>query len=409
MAIKGKSVIELYNPNTRIKQRYEDENIVTNAFKYLFGQNICAGANQTFMDNYLPLFKKGIGGIILFDSQIEENPDIVIAPSNIGCTGYAGNSSYSGSDLSRGGMNLNETELIDNGMKLVWDFATSQANGDIACVSLTSAEGGTVGYGSNNYSDGNYILKDNMFFTDINNKETGYYTCCVVNEFLYVVNCLSVSLLRLKKYKLYSQEVGLINYYAEPKLIEEKEVSINPLYTIGNVLTRTDKENVYVMIAGTYDRIFDITDFENVKEYSFPLDISDYCVRDKMVYIQTGYQKIEKYSLNDTSAKINEINTEYSINFLSNINGYVVTGREMIDGNDNIRHIYSTGYTLYAGRNAGYYKNNIIIPSFNIQSYYVRIQYSIATNYLATINNLSTPIMKTPAQTMKITYTLTEE
>ena len=25
MAIKGKSVIELYNPNTRIKQRYEDE------------------------------------------------------------------------------------------------------------------------------------------------------------------------------------------------------------------------------------------------------------------------------------------------------------------------------------------------------------------------------------------------
>ena len=153
MAIKGKSVIELYNPNTRIKQRYEDENIVTNAFKYIFGQNICAGANKTFMSNFLPLYKNGIGGIILFDSQIEENPNIVVAPNTVGCTGYASTDAYSGSDLSRGGMNTNETSLIDNGMKFVWDFATSQANGDIACVSLTHAKGGKVGYGSKNYCD----------------------------------------------------------------------------------------------------------------------------------------------------------------------------------------------------------------------------------------------------------------
>lgn len=38
----------------------------------------------------------------------------------------------------------------------------------------------------------------------------------------------------------------------------------------------------------------------------------------------------------------------------------------------------------------------------------IEYHYAIDTRYLATINNLETPITKTPDQAMKITYTITE-
>lgn len=409
MAIKGKSVIELYNPNTRIKQRYEDENIVTNAFKYIFGQNICAGANRTFMNNFLPLYKKGIGGIILFDSQIEENPDIVVAPNTVGCTGYASTDAYSGTDLSRGGMNVNETELIDNGMKLVWDFATSQANGDIACVSLTHVNGGKVGYGSKNYCDGGNILMPDMIQNIIKSSETGYYAQCIVNDILYAVEFQNPGVLKLKKYKLYSQDVGLKNYYAEPKLIVEKEIETS-LTGSFNIYIKTDKNKVYIMTRAESSKIIDITDFENIKEYLFPVSViaNMFSVRDNIAYLNTSALKIELYSLADTTAKLNEITTNYSIDVVSNINGYIVLGREMLDANDEIRYIYNGIYNDASVKNAGFYDNGIIVPYMFYSGSSVYTRYSIISNYLATINNLKVPITKTSAQTMKITYTLTE-
>lgn len=409
MAIKGKSVIELYNPNTRIKQRYEDENIVTNAFKYIFGQNIFAGANQDFMSNFLPLYKNGIGGIILFDSQIEENPNIVVAPNTVGCTGYASTDAYSGSDLSRGGMNKNETSLIDNGMKFVWDFATSQANGDIACVSLTHEKGGKVGYGSNTYPSGDGILLSGLIKGSKYFSESNYAGYCVVNDIMYIAARTSSNTLRLRKYKLYSQDIDLKNYYGSPKLIEEKSVTVTSAVLM-NVLLKADRNNVYVIYD--YNRIIDITDFENIKEYAFPVrayEIDSIAVREGVAYIATQSKKIESYSLTDTSAKLNEISTYNETQFVSNINGYIVLGIEMLDRNDNIRFVNKNASDYHLSR-PGFCENEIIVPCAYMDSsgrHYVR--YSVISNYLATINNLKVPITKTSAQTMKITYTLTEE
>ena len=409
MAIKGKSVIELYNPNTKIKQRYEDENIVTNAFKYIFGQNICAGANQTFMDNFLPLYKKGIGGIILFDSQIEENPNIVVAPNTVGCTGYASTDAYSGSDLSRGGMNKNETSLIDNGMKFVWDFATSQANGDIACVSLTHEKGGKVGYGSNTYPSGDGILLSSLINGSGYFSEGNYTGYCVVNDIMYIATRTSSNKLRLRKYKLYSQDINLKNYYGSPKLIEEKSVTVTSAVAMNPLYLKADRNNVYVIYD--YNRIIDITDFDNIKEYAFPVrayNMDSIAVREGVAYIATKSKKIESYSLTDTSAKLNEISTYYETQFVSNINGYIVTGIEMLDKNDNIRFVEKKTDN-YLSR-PGFCENEIIVPyTYMNNSGSYSVGYSVISNYLATINNLKVPITKTSAQTMKITYTLTEE
>ena len=410
MAIKGKSVIELYNPNTRIKQRYEDENIVTNAFKYLFGQNYFAQANTDFMDKFLPLYKNGIGGIILFDSQIEENPDIVVAPSTVGCTGYASTGAYSGSDLSRGGMNVNETELIDNGMKFVWDFATSQANGDIACVSLTHANGGRIGYGSKNYCDGG---NTNIYwFTQLSLglMGFGYHSTCIVDDTLYYAEAVSVNEILLVKNKIFLKEIGLRNSYATAKGIGEKRITISTISRVQGPVFCVDNGKVYLMID--YNRILDVTDFDNIKEYSLPVNAMNLymmVVRNNYIYLATSNNKIEKYSISDTSAKLNEI-TVNSISYIKNINGYIIINTTtMLDENDNLRIIYLRGDEGYIRHTPGQLYNPVFIPHIEDTSSGIRVGCEIAPNYLATINNLKVPITKTSAQTMKITYTLTEE
>lgn len=412
MAIKGKSVIELYNPNTRIKQRYEDENIVTNVFKYLFGQNYFAQANTTFMNKFLPLYKNGIGGIILFDSQIEENPDIVVAPSTVGCTGYASNSAYSGSDLSRGGMNANETELIDNGMKFVWDFATSQANGDIACVSLTHANGGRIGYGSKNYCDSGDT--NISWFAQLSLGLSGgaYYSTCIVDDNLYYASTVSVNEIILEKHKIFLKEIGLRNSYATTKKIGEKRITISPISGVQRSVFCVDNGKVYLMID--YNRILDITDFDNIKEYSLPVNatsLNGMVVRNNYIYLATSNNKIEKYSISDTSAKLNEITVDsISYNGIKNINGYIIINNTtMLDENDNLRIIYLTGNEKYLMYTPGQLYNPVFIPHTKNANSDIMVGCEIAPNYLATINNLKVPITKTSAQTMKITYTLTEE
>lgn len=409
MAIKGKSVIELYNPNTRIKQRYEDENIVTNAFKYLFGQNYFARANQAFMNNFLPLYKKGIGGIILFDSQIEENPDIVIAPNTIGCTGYASTNAYSGYDLSRGGMNVNETELNDNSMKFVWDFATSQANGDIACISLTSVEGGKFGYGSKNYCDDGIMYIDWFDSQDISVNILGsYMNNCVAGDYYYYVHVNSNTNITIYRSKMHYDNVKLTKYYANRTNVDSKQLQVNA-YSVQIPSINSVDGKVYVYLSeSSGTRIFEISDFENIKEYFIPENAyynSRIKVRDDCVYIQTGNRKIVKYSLIDTTAKLNEITTNLDIRCVQNINNYIVLGSEIIDGNDNLRYVNYTN-TVLLNESLGYIGNSLLISGAGSNA---KISCGIVSNYLATINNLQTPITKTSAQTMKITYTLTEE
>lgn len=411
MAIKGKSVIELYNPNTRIKQRYEDENIVTNAFKYLFGQNYFAQANTAFMNKFLPLYKNGIGGIILFDSQIEENPDIVVAPSTVGCTGYASTSAYSGSDLSRGGMNVNETSLIDNGMKFVWDFATSQANGDIACVSLTHANGGRIGYGSKNYCDGGNTNISWFTQLSLGLSGGGYYSTCIIDDTLYYASTVSVNEIVLEKHKIFSKEIWLRNSYATTKKIGENRITISSISMVQTPVFCVDSGKAYLVID--YNRILDVTDFDNIKEHSLPVNatyLGRMVVRNNYIYLETSDKKIEKYSISDTSAKLNEItvNSALSSKGMKNVNGYIILNNTtMLDENDNLRIISFEG-PEYLNYTPGQLYNPVFIPHTRDTSSGIMVGCEIAPNYLATINNLKVPITKTSAQTMKITYTLTE-
>lgn len=99
------------------------------------------------LNSLLPICPNMIGGILLFSQALPEEADYIYASSRNLPVAYASNNVNSTANLARGSMNLTESKALENGYKFVWEFTPSQGNGTIAAA-LTSAQGGTNGYGS---------------------------------------------------------------------------------------------------------------------------------------------------------------------------------------------------------------------------------------------------------------------
>lgn len=444
MAIKGKSVIELYNSRTRVKERYVNENIVTNALNWLFGQNI-NGSVGSLTSALTPLFKKGIGGVILFDTAIQENVNTVVAPNNISCTGYASSDSYSGADLNRGSMNEVETKLLTNGMKLVWDFATHQANGNIACLSLTSAEGGMIGYGSQ-YSKSSCSAETSYATsTKLTSLTTAKGNLYRIGDYAYEIYGSDSKTLTVNKYKYPQQGITLLYSYLDPVLTETKTITTTlavdtaageyssgygyyypatSFYHDGYLYHyyRTSTSNFNLIRVDLKD--YSIKEYQLTSSSLFTLaSAGNQCVaiRGDYIYVKLSDSQVAKYTLADAPAYVTTIDllsTSYTYSHMYNSGGYIIVGANIIDGQDNVRYIQKVG----SSSNISYYTANQYIDGHDLIMYrqycktdsnsssrVTREEYCYRNNYLATINNLETAVTKTPDKTMKITYTLTEE
>lgn len=156
--LKGQTVIELTDINTGEKEVIKDENMLTNAIQNIFtplGFLSDSGRenNLYFGTRFLPYYEKLFGGLLLFDGTIPEDVNQIYAPTNVnmvgcGVFGKANNSK----GTARGNYNQAESDInvSQKYAKFVYDFSTSQANGVIASVCLTSKEGGYNSYGSEN-------------------------------------------------------------------------------------------------------------------------------------------------------------------------------------------------------------------------------------------------------------------
>ena len=169
MTLKGTVTIELTDVHTGRREVVKHDNLVTNAVAdilslnplgFRFG-NYSNAAKSTatvyydemgasFANAMFPVCPNMIGGILLYEKGLEENPDKYYADMNNPLVGYSSNDVNSGSDPMRGSMNLNESGPLEdgNGYRFVFDFGTAQANGTISSLGLTSDRGGKAGYGS---------------------------------------------------------------------------------------------------------------------------------------------------------------------------------------------------------------------------------------------------------------------
>ena len=173
MKIKGKAIFELTNIETGEKRVVKEENMVTNAFKYMVqapgttigGPHVITRTDSS-NSNYFPtmsgsnysrnLLRRYTGGLLLFSDKLEEDPDhVYITADDPDIVGVGAELAYMGSQTCAGSYNTTESGSIENGYKYVWDFTTSQANGDIGCACLTTLANGGIGCGAlpSAYSD----------------------------------------------------------------------------------------------------------------------------------------------------------------------------------------------------------------------------------------------------------------
>ena len=160
--LKGTTKIELTDVNTGETRVIEKHNAITGALQELFNPTLGHLTTESSLSSRLPVHTNLLGGLLLFDSRIEGDPLPLYAPETANLVGCARYGTQNGSSKYFGSYNATES-TVDNDtktIKLVYDFKTSEANGTINSVCLTSLTGGYGIYTSD------FMLKNSVKLAD---------------------------------------------------------------------------------------------------------------------------------------------------------------------------------------------------------------------------------------------------
>lgn len=159
--LKGTATIELTDVNTGKKEVVKHNNLVTNAIQaalstpFAFANQYSTNSQAGYLYQIVPICPNLVGGILLYEDALEEDTSKFYAPQDNKLIGYSGNDTNGTEDIMRGSLNQTESGPLEDGSgyRFVFDFTTSQANGTISSVGLTSKWGGAVGFGTKYYKN----------------------------------------------------------------------------------------------------------------------------------------------------------------------------------------------------------------------------------------------------------------
>lgn len=465
MKIIGKTEIALTDVRTGTVEIINEENMVTNAISNVFENNIegmffniGSAGGTTWTENLLPICGYALGGILLFTDPLTEDKNNIYAPSENPCIGYANMVVNPDANVMRGSLNLAESGKLENGYKYVWDFATSQANGTISAVALTHRNGG-IGYWGDLYSTRSKLLEMKNASIEISGEISSRYIDVVeVNfegNYFYSISMDSSNKILIKKIRKCFRQIGL-NF----TLLQNGDEILETISITPSVFINPNASSNY--------GYFDFFDGEDGYWYGFlggsnssgsanikwiKIKKSDYSYTEgswvltnakinqigyhsgyasnPYRYVQSAmkngylyvmkYDKTGMYKINaNNSADITEIPFGFTSNMYANTSSYGYTYifrlADTICGSDFV--ILADGRVLKTAN--GNALTNCCTPVFQYGPYGItfgRKDYGgyslykglwLITPYLATINNLSTAVIKTADKTMKITYTVQE-
>ena len=466
--MKGHAIIELTDVHTGEIETIEEDNLVTNAIPDLLNDSMAFMLSNTYQwhrDKFFPIYNHLLGGIVMFPETIEEDPDNYWPPYEVDATGFASNCANSGTDTRRGSFNPNEScELTDDGgkrigYKYVWDFTTSQANGDISCVCLTHPKAGYHWYGCEDSGE-----KDRLVvFKENDNSVTNYSR---VSEFWYLFmrsfaydkkghvytwndkgEILKAQVVPCAKIGIFNKIVGDTEA-KDPAdhFVKAYDISNTEFWTVSNeqghkqFVQISDDEAMMLYSAGSSTSPTSVTwakvnlttgeIIEGTWTIQAPLSRANTRVTCSMGYlfwVADDLKRLFKISLANTADiieigadSIGSIGTNNGANeyqsLITAAGGKVVLGSNFYiindklvktrwftggNGNDSNKFggIHIGAFFFYWGQSSSSGSQGGNVASWNM---------SMFPQYLATINNLSQPVTKTADKTMKITYTITE-
>ena len=445
MRLKGTMVVELTDVNTSEVETITEENMVTNAVNNILGLNpmgIFYKATGEYDDaimwngNLFPICPNMIGGILLFPKALEENADNIYTLSDNLPVAYASNNVNSTANTARGSLNLTESKALENGYKFVWEFTPSQGNGTIAAIALTSAKGGENGYGS--------LVGDASAFLQLKVAD-------IENNLLYSITAEDSSV-RIRKIRIPIFNIGLNEKLDDSTytVLEDKVLTTETFYFLGSYtlygefmdgqdgywygfsnegnssgnatmlwikISKTD----YSFTEGEWTlsnaKLMDVGNRDGSTTY--PERVVKCCVRNGYLYV-LAYNKKGIYRINlSNQADVTLIEFGFTSKwkplcdagscevYMTLVGDLIVAGDFQITAADEVIHTQGSVRLNDAATPLFQYKHFLFGWGGSYGSEF-RTAY-LLTPYLASINNLSTAVVKTVDKTMKITYTLTEE
>lgn len=467
--LKGRTRIELTNIHTGEREVVEKDNLVTNALQYIFNPAGYIKASGTmFGSTFVNFYANLTGGLLLLDTALTEDAETINLPRNVkqtGCAVY--NQQNSSGQTIRGNYNATESEIdtVNKKVKYVYDFDTAEGNGTIACVSLTHAYGG---YGTNGTSvmptTGKYPLytsvgTGNLHYTGPNNgisamdRSGGYLDygsglkwiikIDATTDSVYYFSITGTSAITIYRYRANITTISLFDTPASSRtILESTDISLNTSisqqYFSYNYDEETDK--LYIVSASSYS-------VANGKTYVITeIDLAnDFAVTQYTMTNSSGLAMRVAYNKSDTWCYEGKI---YFKNYSTSTHSFFrqeignSTNIEKLETSDTLKGLrvemarngklyceYTSSYggvayvvdvdtfTLTYPETTTFYDSNdrqfVPVKGFPLLYYLTQGSYegtfAIRTDYLATVNNLSSPVVKTADKTMKVTYTLTEE
>ena len=463
MTLKGVMTIELTDEDTGAVETVTEENMITEAVNNILGLNpmgIFYAATGEYddavlwNDSLLPICPNMIGGILLFSKALDEETDYIYEGSDNLPVAYASNNVNSTANLARGSLNLTESMALSNGYKFVWEFTPNQGNGTIAAVALTSALGGENGFGS--------LVGDASAFLQLKaagldavpdaNKMVLFETVEMDFEdnLLYSITYENTGV-RIRKLRIPVFSIGLnerlddttYTVLADQVLTPETFAFQGSYTKYGEFMDGQDgywygfsnqpnssgdasmlwikisKED-YTFTEGQWTlsnaRLMDVGNRENG---TFAERVVKCCIRGGYLYVPAYDKKgIYKISLSN-STDVTLIDFGFTSKwkplcetgscelYLTLIGDLIVGGDFQITAEDAVIHTQGSMRLKNAATPLFQYKNFLFGWGGSYGNEY-RTAY-LLTPYLASINNLSSAVVKTVDKTMKLTYTLTEQ
>lgn len=471
--IHGHVTFELFDAKTRdLVQKVEKDNLVTSALSRLLN-NVAGGAESYLDDLVMPVATKALGGLMLFDDRLTEDVDNIQFPANANLVGY-GLRDVNTSDVKRGSLNSAESGRISNGYRSVWDFGTSQANGNIAAAALMNSyvtpfrgcanlavhdiinASGNSNYDAGVFhTDGEYVYyaTGTGSYTSERDLDTRIYT---------YTHTITVRIYK-ERVPLTSYKVAdSVNYRSYPELVTTRTFSIvTQGYTLQNYNAPTavvcdgkDGYAYFIYCAGNtegnaeiyyytikYDDLsFSASAVTTLTPAGIYLKAGNGVVSGGYMYlISNNRHGIYKIPLsNPANAQLITLPEGFYITNTGNAHyattpnpagglmlliyraaandqsGYYDMHSAILSASGTITvegDYYSRNNSATYAPGKGFYRNYDYMQSWIWLSgswanypHYGRA----LTNYLGTIANLPTPVVKNASQTLKVTYTLTD-
>ena len=433
--VKGHTKIELTDVKTGKKQIIEKDNafqagVLASYMRSMGAYNNNPYANSTWAGQ--PIWRNLCGGILCFRDTIDNSEDEVeyMPAGNKMIANGAYGVANTGTPVELG--SYNEIESSTSGsdsVTFVYDWGTSQGNGTISCVCLTTEIGGYIGYG--NPSGASASTKKSLIANQSSASRAGVIYENARYTFTVDAGNSAVTVTRTPT------EVSKGSIFDDiPETAETITYTGSPTLSGGTIYPYYLKDGKVALIQGSGSLPWERT-VANNGTYSFiVVDLANktasiktitnttgetlyICFNsgsDRVAVLGAGGDYIFMYS---TTYKVYAINLNTSAATLLHTMSTFQTGKQfagaLSDGLYIARKDYNSYTEIFDSENGTVYPtnsaegNNSNLPIYNgsIDAMTMSAVYKNPL-ILATVNNLDNPVTKTAAQTMKITYTLSK-